>query len=187
MTQPGILNYSYLAHLSRPAADRQIYRSIRRFRVCSILEIGIGYARRAQRMIAVASRHESDVDVRYTGIDLFEDRPNDAPGITLRLAYKLLKRLDARVRLIPGDPFTALARTANSITDMDMIVIAADQGPESLALAWSFLPRMIHEDSLIFQEEHTQPGSRSSRFRRLDAQQIYELAGVPHHQTRIAA
>lgn len=184
--QPGILNYSYLAHLSQPSADRQIYRAIRRHRVRSILEIGVGYARRAQRMIAVASQFQADADIRYTGIDLFEDRPDNDLGITFKLAYKLLKRLDAKVRLIPGDPFTALARMANSITDTDMIVIAADQDPESLERAWCFFPRMIHENSFVFQE-YAKTGNRSLQFQRLEPQQVHELARVGHRQTRIAA
>lgn len=184
--QPGILNYSYLAHLSQPSADRQVYRAIRRHHVCSILELGVGYARRAQRMIAVASQFQPDAEIRYTGIDLFEDRPSNDVGITYKLAYKLLKQLDVELRLVPGDPFTALARMANAITDTDLIVIAADQDPESLSRAWSFFPRMIHENSLVF-HEYTQPGKRNSRFRLLEPQQIQELAGMAHHQTRIAA
>lgn len=184
--QPGILKYSYLAYLSQPSADRQIYRAIRRHRVHNILEIGVGYARRAQRMIAVASQCQPDAGIRYTGVDLFEDRPNNDLAITFKLAYKLLKRLDAKVRLIPGDPFTALARMANSITNTDLIVIAADQDPESLSRAWSFFPRMIHDNSLVFQE-YEQPGNRNSRFRRIEPKHFYELADAPHGQTRRAA
>jgi len=186
MTQAGILNYSYLAHLSQPSAERQIYRAIRRHHVCSILEIGIGYALRAQRMVAVATRCQPEADVRYTGIDLFEDRPENNLGITLKLAYKLLRKFGARIRLVPGDPFAALARIANDITDTDMLVIAADQDAESLRHAWSLFPRMIHDETLIFQE-YTQAAKGNSRIRQLEPQQVHELAGVRHRQTRIAA
>lgn len=186
MTQPGLLKYSYLAYLSQPASERQIYRAIRQHRVGSIVELGVGYAERAQRMIAVASQFLPDQEIHYTGIDLFEARPAENPGITLKLAYKLLRRLNARVRLIPGDPFMALARAANNLTDNDLIVVAADQDPESMSRAWSFVPRMIYEGSVVFQERLGQTDGKS-RFVRLDLQQIEDLAGVPLRYTRMAA
>jgi hypothetical protein len=186
MTQPGLLKYSYLAYLSQPANDRQIYRAIRHHRVGSIVELGVGYAQRAQRMLEVASRFWPDEEIHYTGIDLFEARPAENPGITLKLAYKLLKRLNANVRLVPGDPFMALARAANNLTDTDLIVIAADQDPEAMSRAWSLIPRMIHEDSLVFQERSGRAGG-NSQFVRLGLQEIEHLAGVPLRYTKIAA
>lgn len=186
MIQPGMLKYSYLAHLSQPAADRQIYRAIRRHRVCSIVELGVGYARRAQRMIAVASRFRPDAEIHYTGVDLFEGRPDDNPGITLKLAYTMLKRLDARVRVIPGDPFTALARKANSLTETDLLVIAADQDPDALSRAWPFVPRMIHGNSLVFLEQSDMDRG-TSRFKRLERREIDELAGMVSGRSRLAA
>ena len=50
------LKYLYLAYLSRPVGDRAIYRTIRRRNVRKILEIGIGTAGRALRMIDLARR-----------------------------------------------------------------------------------------------------------------------------------
>ena len=186
MTQPGLLKYNYLAYLSQPASDRQIYREIRRHRVGSIVELGIGYAQRTQRMLAVVSQFWPDEEIHYTGIDQFKARPADNPGITLKLAYKLLKRLHAKVRLVPGDPFMALARTANNLMDTDLIVIAADQDPEAMLRAWSFIPRMIHENSLVYQERLGRTKGKS-HFVRLELQEIEDLAGIPLRYTRIAA
>jgi hypothetical protein len=137
-------------------------------------------------MLAVVSRFWPHEEIHYTGIDMFEARPAENPGITLKLAYKLLRRLNAKVRLVPGDPFAALARTANSLTDTDLIVIAADQDPEAMSRAWAFVPRMIHEGSLIFQEQPGRGGG-NSRFVRLGVQEIEDLAGILLPCTRIAA
>jgi len=137
-------------------------------------------------MIEVVSQFWPDQEIHYTGIDLFEARPAENPGITLKLAYKLLKRLNARIRLVPGDPFMALARSANNLTDTDLIVIAADQDPEAMSRAWSFIPRMIHEGSLVFQERLRRVDGKS-RFVCLDLQEIEDLAGVPLRYARMAA
>ena len=187
MTQNELLKYSYLAYLSQPASDRPIYRAIRRYRVRRIVELGVGYAKRAQRMIALASQCQPDGCIWYTGIDLFEDRPADRPGITLKLAYQLLRRSAAnvQVRLVPGDPFEALARTANSLTNTDLIVISQDQDLESLTHAWSLVPRMLHETTLVFQEHEAAGGKLQLVCLPLD--HIEHLAGTLPWRTRMAA
>jgi hypothetical protein len=53
------------------------------------------------------------------------------------------------VQLVPGDAFTALARTANALADTDLIVISADQDAAALDLSWFYLPRMLHAASQV--------------------------------------
>lgn len=175
MGQIGKLQYCFLAYLSRPAVDRPIYRAIRRHGVRSIVEFGIGNARRTERMIALASG-QFDAPIAYTGIDLFEARPEEEPRISLKQAYRLLRRLDARVKLSPGDPLSALVRIAHSVADADLVVVSADQDSAAMARAWSYVPRMIHDRTLVFWEK---PGSqgRGRRFMQLDRRAIEELAG----------
>ena len=112
MSQWSHLKYACLAYLSQPSADRIIYRAIRRHQVHSIVELGVGDARRAQRMIRVAKQFSPAETIRYTGIDLFETRPVGQPQIKLKVAYMEFKRLTPCVQLAPGDPYLALARTA---------------------------------------------------------------------------
>jgi len=183
MSQLGSLKYTYLAYLSQPAADRIIYREIEKCPVRSIVELGIGTAVRAQRMIAVALRHHEDAQIRYTGIDLFEDRDVSDPGLGLREAYRLLRQQNVRVQLVPGDPYTALARIANTLAGVDLIVISADQDPAALDRAWTFVPRMIHDNSLIFH----QSADKSASFVQLTKRDVEDLAGYRGRRRKTAA
>jgi len=151
---------AYLTYFSQPASDRTIYRSIRKHRVRKILELGIGTGRRTMRMLEAVVRGTaadsvcSAVPVSYAGIDLFEMRaPAQPSGLSLKLAHRQLRATGAKVRLVPGTPFEALARSANEIGSCDLIVISADQERESLARAWFYFPRMLHAATQVFLEE----------------------------------
>lgn len=147
------LKYLYLAYFSQPASDRSLYRAIRRNKVRRILEIGVGTGDRALRMINLALRGKSAEPVEYAGIDLFESR-QEHDGLSLKLAHRKLSQTAARIRLVPGDVYSALARTANVLANqIDLIVISADQDPGSLAKAWFYVPRMLHAQSLVYREE----------------------------------
>jgi hypothetical protein len=186
MSQIGSVKYTQIAYFSQPAADRVIYRALHKQPVYNIVELGVGCAVRAQRMIAVATRDDSDGEIHYTGIDFFEDRPSSSPGITLKQAYQTLRQLSASVRLVPGDPYTALARVSNTLTDTDLLVIGADQDADALSRAWMFVPRMIHDETLIFLQKTDDRGN-PSRFVQLTANQVDELAGVGLRSARAAA
>jgi len=186
MSQLGTLKYTYLTRLSQPATDRFLYRSIDKHPVCSILEIGVGSGVRAERLLTVATRPEPDAELCYTGIDLFEDRPEGAERIGLRQAYQLLRQQHVKVQLVPGDPFSALARISNYITGIDLVVVAGDQDPESLARAWMFLPRMIHAQTLVFAQTQDAQG-RLTDFAEMSRQQLDELAGLRGRRRRSAA
>lgn len=144
----------YLDYCSQPASDRVLYRAMRKRPVQKILELGIGAGQRTLRMLEIAVAGQPDSHVFYAGIDLFEARCEaDGPGLSLKLAHQRLRGSGARVRLVPGDPFSALARTANEIGAVDLIVISADQDRQSLARAWFYFPRMLHAATRVFLEE----------------------------------
>jgi hypothetical protein len=145
------LKYFFLGYLSRPAGDRCVYRSIRRRRQRRIVELGVHDALRALRMISVAQA--ADGAVSYTGIDLFELRPDgERPKLALKEAYRRLRSTGVAVRLIPGDPWQALSRAANALTGTDLLIVSADQDPSSLDRAWFYVPRMLHDGSLVYRE-----------------------------------
>lgn len=158
-----LINYCrlfYLAHLSQPVGERPIYRAIRRSRIRSILEIGMGAGRRTSRMIETMRRVCGNEGLHYTGIDLFELSPaSDRPKLSLKQAHCKLKPTGARTRLVPGDPFTALARAANDIGPCDLIIVSAGHEPESLNRAWLYVPRLLHSTTLVFVE---QPDGRTN-------------------------
>ena len=54
---------------------------------------------------------------------------------------------------MPGDPYTALLRVANSLAGTDLLLISADQDAESLQRAWCWLPRMLTSQSLVLAAE----------------------------------
>ena len=178
-----LLRYGYLAYLSQPSADRTLYRAIRRARPTRIVELGIGCGRRSLRMIELAQRHQPE-PVHYAGIDLFEARAAETPGLTLKQAHSLLGGSGAKVRLVPGDPAAALRRAANVLPQTDVLVISADQDREALSRAWFYVPRMLHERSLVFREEQLAEGTR---FRLVARIEIERLAASSTRPLRAAA
>ena len=172
MLSARLLKYLWLAYLSKPRHDRQIYRLIRRSKVRSIVEVGIGDGLRAERMIGLARRC-SEQPVRYTAIDLFEAREDAEAGLTLKEAYRQLKSTGARVQVVPGDPLSALSRVANSLTNTDLLLISGEQDEASLAAAWFYVPRMLHQNSHVLIEE---PGATEYSWRLVDRLEIQSLA-----------
>ena len=180
-----LLRYLYLARLSQPSADRTLYRAIWRQRPTRIVELGIGSARRSLRMIELAKRVQPET-IHFAGIDLFEARPVEAEGLTLKRAHSLLGMSEAKVRLVPGDPAAALKRTANMLLQTDLLVIAADQDRETLARAWFYVPRMLHAGSRVYLEERL-GGSDGTKFRLLERIEIERLAALSARPVRAAA
>jgi hypothetical protein len=159
-----LFKYLYLSHFSQPSWERTLYRSMRLTRPRKILEVGLADAVRSRRLIEVAQRYQPAGEIEYVGIDLFEARPSESPGIPLKEAHRRIKPLGCRVQLVPGDPFSALARTANSLRAMDLVIVSADQDPASLARAWFYVPRILHEGSRVHVEEvSSEPGKRVLR------------------------
>jgi len=152
LNKTSFVKFAILSLLSRPAHERVIYRMIRQIRAMSIVELGVQGGVGSQRIIAAALRFSPADEIRYTGIDLFEARPSDVPGLRLKEAHRTLKQQGVHVHLIPGDPFSALARSANTLTGTDLIIIRADQDPEAMQRSWFYVPRMLHERSVVLRE-----------------------------------
>ena len=106
MPELNRLRYLYFAYLSRPRAERQLYRCIRKRRVSQIVEIGIRCLPRTLRMLRVAAPATGLPPVRYTGIDAFEDRPTGTPPLSLKEAYRSMRATGANplasLRLLDG-------------------------------------------------------------------------------------
>jgi hypothetical protein len=97
----------------------------------------------------------------------------------------MLAASGARLRLVPGDPYSALAHAANSLLDTDLVVIRADQDPVALERAWFYLPRMLHEQSVVLVEQLGTEGHEGT-YRALDLQAVRQLAAA-HSSRRRAA
>jgi len=177
LPSPSRFRLFYLVHLSQPAADRPIFRILRDRPVKAIVELGVGNAQRALRMLEIASLHRPVSEMRDTGIDLFEaNRDTTHPSLPLKEAHRILKATGAKVQLLPGDPLMALSRAANSLAGTDLVLISASQDAEALAHSWFYLPRMLHGSSQVFLQ--TSSGPEDVTIRELTMGEIADLAGT---------
>ena len=143
----------------------------------SIVELGIGDGQRALRMLELACLHGPVSEIRYTGIDLFEaSHQSEGTGLSLKEAHRLLKATGAKIQLLPGDPFMALSRAANSLAATDLVLISASQDQDALARSWFYLPRMLHGSSQVFLQKNTAKGEVA--IRELTMGEIADLAGT---------
>ncbi|MBN2477071.1 MAG: hypothetical protein JXB62_20860 [Pirellulales bacterium] len=125
-------------------------------------------------MIEVACWNRVPSAVRYTAIDLFEARTAvDGPGVSIKKAHRLLSATGARIRLVPGDPFIGLAEAANTLGQVDLIVVSSRLDPRALARAWFYVPRLLHLRSQVFLETSKPAGRQSIRL--LDRSEINDL------------
>ncbi len=110
-------------------------------------------------MIEVAKLASPGEETHYVGVDPFEGRSEaDGPGLTLKAAHQLLRRDGVRVQLVPGDLADSLVRIANSLGKVDLLIVPAALESASFARAWFFVPRMLHERSLVFVEQTLEDG-----------------------------
>jgi len=182
-----MLRYYYLTWLSQPAADRPLYQSVAKRPLRSIVELGVGTAIRAKRLLELAVKPQHAAEpLRYTGIDLFEARDKQSPGLTLKEAYAQLKTEHVKLQLIPGDPLSALSRSANNLTATDLLIISLDQLGESLEQGWRFVPRMLHASSLVYLEREGKKAGET-KFELIPLAEISRLATEAKRATRRAA
>lgn len=149
----------WLTRLSRPAADRIVYRHVARNRPTRILEIGLGRLTRTERMLRLAHADGETEPPRYVGFDRFEGRATtDPPGVSLKEAHRRLHAL-ARVQLVPGNTDTALSRVCNQLGSFDLVLVSADNDARHLERSWFFLRRLVGTTTAIFVEEETSGGA----------------------------
>ena len=137
----------WLTRLSRPAGERPVYRQISRQRPSRILEVGLGLLVRTERLLRLAGRVAGEVS--YVGLDRFEGRGSgDPPGVTLKEAHRRLHAF-GRVRLLPGNPDTALARCCNQLGKFDLVLVSADHDPRHMERAWFFVQRLLTAEATV--------------------------------------
>jgi hypothetical protein len=181
-----LLRSLYLLHFSQPAADRVLWKAVKNRPIRSIVELGVGLGGRTERLLEIAAWRTAGEPIRYTGIDLFECRPASRPQLALKQAYHDLRATGHTIRLLPGDPYSALARSANALTGTDLVLIAAGLDEASLERAWRYVPRMLHDQSLMFQQSPI--GDKGLHaWRLMPLQEIQRLAATAGKSHRRAA
>lgn len=176
----------YLCYFSRPVGERALYRACRRQAPKSIVEIGVGTGQRISRLMEFVLESHAASDVRYVGIDLFEARSPDSPGLGLKQAHAQFKPLGIKLQLVPGDPHSALSRVANAVRDVDWLVIAADVDRESMTRAWPFVPRMLNATTRVYVEEPGTDG-KLNQYRELTRAEVESFAAQQQKSARKAA
>ena len=161
-----------LSRFSKPVANRKIYRLIRDNKVSSIIEFGLGDGTRTEKMIQTAKRFMLGDTVRYTGIDLFEGRPEGESPLSLREMHRRLNKSEIKSQLVPGDSQSAVMRIANSHLRTDLILITAQYSLESFDQCWYFFPRMLHAQSVVMIQSEAEGAFHSMS--RLDIEKLGE-------------
>ncbi|MFO7905200.1 MAG: hypothetical protein ACQESR_01580 [Planctomycetota bacterium] len=185
MSAASLFKQLYFTHFAKPIADRTVFRTIRTTQAGHLVAIGLGDGQLARNMIQLAQHYTSRSRVRFTGIDLFELRTGNSSGLSLKRAHQMLHSLSVHTRLIPGDPFEALARHANSLLNSDLLVIQADQLGPAMDRAWFYVPRMLHERSVVLVKRPGQNG-QPDRYESLDGQAVRRLAHSSGGQRKAA-
>lgn len=154
-TVVSVINFvkrSYLAYLSKPAGRRPLYRIVGRQPVRTIVQIGLHDLGLIENLLWSAAQTPCEGTLRFIGVDLFEMRGDDESPLGLKEAHQRLQNTRARVKLVPGDPHSALSRNANSLCNTDMILVSSHVDRESMGRAWFFVPRMLHEQSVVLRQ-----------------------------------
>jgi hypothetical protein len=137
-------------HFSTPSPDRAVYRAILECQATKILHLGVGDGKKSLRLIEAALKGHTARDIQFTGIDWFEARPSLGHAWSLKEAHRILRTTGVRVRLIPGDPWAALAENANALGKLDVLLLSCPSIPGPDAPVWHYVPRLLHERSVLF-------------------------------------
>lgn len=169
----------YLSTFANPASDRVVYRTLKKHRAASIIEIGLGNADRAENIIRIANRYKASGLVRYTGIDLFESVTDSK--ITLKSCHQRLSAQDVKLQLVPGSMFGSVHRIANSHTRTDLLLISHGYDEQELEKSWFYFPRMLHAASVVMLQQ------ADGNFRNLTRLEIQrKIKKQPAMQTKVA-
>ena len=169
-----LLKRVWLQYFSTPAAVRPLVGAIASKAIRSMVEIGIADTGRTRKLWDALAVRGENLPLKYTGIDPFESRSKSQPALPIKQAYSELRRSGVQVKLVPGDAATALHRTANSLTGTDLLIISATIGESELARGWTWMPRMLHAGTIIFQEVRGAGGK--SDWQRLSIVEIQQRA-----------
>jgi len=176
MKKTGFLKQLYYCYLSKPASDRAIYRLAAELEINSILEIGISSLERTCRLIEISHRF-CEQPIQYTGIDMFEAGAEGTAKVGLKLAHVELKKTGARVKLTPGDPYSSLSRSANLLSNVDLLLVGSHVDEMALSRSWFYIPRILKEDACVMIERTTAGGKTA--YDELTVQDVQALAEKP--------
>ncbi len=156
-------------------ADRVLSEIFERHTPRRIVELGVGSGQRALRMIELAKKASPGAEIAYIGMDLFEGRSEaDGPGLSLKEAHQQFRGSGAKAQLVPGNPCDSLVRMANALGKVDLLIIPAELESPEHARAWFYVPRVLHERTVVLVEYLSEEGQPDLRIK--SQSEIAELA-----------
>ncbi|MDZ4817558.1 MAG: hypothetical protein SGJ20_01145 [Planctomycetota bacterium] len=162
---------------SRPTADRTLLRQVGDRPLRRLVELGISDPERTLRLIQSAKKRNSGETIEYVGIDPFEMRSaENGEAVTLKEIHCKLRATEAKIKLVPGDPFSALARIANSLSGIDLVLISDNVDAQTLARAWFYLPRILAPTSLVLWADKSDPEAPEA-YREVSREELSQLSG----------
>lgn len=182
MAATSLFRSLFLSHLSKPVSDRLLFRSVSKIKPQRIVEVGLDNGDRGIELVELAQRQRPTVEIRYTGIDMFEARPESGNSSPLKLkdAHQQLKATDAKIKLVPGEPMKSLIRVSNELASTDMLVISFDES--CFEPNWFYVPRMLHDHSVVFWQTE-----RDGAFQPLTYKDVQRLVAQTSTERRAAA
>ncbi len=158
-------------HFWKPPRDRVLLGPLQHSSVRRVVMLGLGDC---DRIIQLLKAAKAQNHIEFTGIDLFEMRQAE-PHVSLREAHKRLVPHASKVRLLPGNPWSALSSQANNLLETDVLLISADQDPAELVRAWFYVPRMLSTAAQVYWEQSAETEEKFA-WRLVDRTEIDRLA-----------
>lgn len=178
----GGLKRLYLRHFAKPAHDQTLHRFVHQHGVVRIAQCGLGNLERTLRLIEVAGADNGGQGIELVGFDKFESRAaTDGAGLSLKAAHKLLSSKGIKHRLLPGDPAGSIVAMANSISEVDLLLVSVEHNTSELDRAWFYVPRMLAAGGVIFLEER-QAKADEFVWRQLTAAELNQRATRPRQR-----
>lgn len=142
----------YWTKLSKPSAERPLWKFLLETKLNSILQLGMGNGAQTMKLLRMVSNSSGDAPLRFAGVDLFESAADPQNHLRLKEAHRMLAEAGVKAHLIPGELRGALPRVAVTILPSDLVIINqpfAESAKEYDVLK-SWLPRLIHPTSTVF-------------------------------------
>lgn len=157
------LDRLYWHYFAKPASDREVYRFLLNHSVSSILEIGVGTARRTKNLLTLVDDRERMQPLRYVGVDQFEAATDTVPHIRLKDLHRMLAERCVKGYLMPGRLKEALPRLVRNVHPSELVIIdggwSKPNSDGQALLDW--LPRLAAPDAVVF--ACSDPGTALSR------------------------
>ncbi|TWT94027.1 hypothetical protein Pla108_37380 [Botrimarina colliarenosi] len=178
MAVGDLFRYARRAFFSKPTPERQLLRLAKQHAIRRVVEVGLESVDSTAQLLDLLVKQAKGEPVKYTALDLFDDRPAEAPSMPLVAAYRRLVGVGAKVRLTPGRLGASLASEANSLADTDLLLLSRDASDEALGPAWFYVPRMCHPGTLVLRRIDGEGDDPSSEWREIPLPEVAARANA---------